>query len=72
VFTAGIIGAGFTEQKNALVGVWKQLFYLDRLSPGTQVKLGHSQSRGGFPGFELRVGGRSVSSILKLDGGNPS
>ena len=71
-FTAGIIGAGFTEQKNARVGVWKQLFYLDRLAPGTQVKLGHSQSRGGFRGFELRVGGRPVSSILKLDGGNPS
>jgi hypothetical protein len=66
-FTASIIDAGFTEQKNALVGIWRQLFYLGQLPAGTQVKLGYSQGRGGFRGFELRVGGKSVSSILKLD-----
>lgn len=66
-FTAGIINAGFTEQKNALVGVWKLLFHLDRLAAGTQVKLGHSQSRGGFRGFDLRVEGKSIASLLKID-----
>lgn len=63
-FTGGIINGGYTEQKNALTAVWKQLFLLHQLPPGTQVKLGRGQSRGNPFAFELRVGGKNVASLL--------
>jgi len=63
-FTAGIIRSGYTEQKNALTAVWSQLFRLHQLPPGTQVKLGRSQSRGNLSSFDLRVGGRHIGSLL--------
>lgn len=33
VFTPGIISKGFVTQKNAVAGVWEQLFQLHRLAP---------------------------------------
>ena len=63
-FTGGIIRAGYTEQTQALTAVWPQLFQLHRLPPGTQVKLGQAQRRGNVSGYDLRVGGRSLTAIL--------
>jgi hypothetical protein len=64
VFTPGIISKGFVTQKNAIAGVWEQLFELHRLPPGTQVKLGESRHKGGVIGFELRVNQRSLATVL--------
>jgi len=67
-FTGGIIRCGYTEQKQALTAVWRWLFQLHRLPPGTQVKLGQIQRKGNVSGYELRVGGKSVSALLsRLD-----
>lgn len=65
VFTSGLIQKGFLAQKNALVGVWEQLFYLKHLPPGTQVKLGESRKRGQIDGYDLRVGGTSLAAALE-------
>jgi hypothetical protein len=65
VFTGGIIGGGYAVQKQALAAVWPQLFLLHRLPPGTQVKLGQVQRKGNVAGYELRVGGRSLSAVLR-------
>ncbi len=62
--TAALINAGFTAHKNALVAVWPQLFFLSRLPPGTQVKLGFRHLVGAPPAYELRVAGKSLASAL--------
>ena len=63
--TANLIHAGFTTYKNALVAVWPQLFLLHRLPPGTCVKLGMGRLRGDIPCFELRIKGKSLTSVLE-------
>jgi len=65
VFTSGIIKKGFVTQKNAIAGVWEQLFHLHRLPPGTQVKLGESSQKGDVIGFELRVNQKSLAAVLR-------
>ena len=65
VFTAGIINKGFVTQKNAIAGVWEQLFQLHRLPPGSQVKLGESSQKGDVTGFELRVNQKSLMTVLR-------
>ena len=65
VFTAGIINKGFIAQKNAIAGVWEQLFHLHRLRLGSQVKLGESSQKGDITGFELRVNQKSLMTILR-------
>ena len=55
---------GYTKQKSALVAVWAQLLELSRLPPGTQVKLGLVTLKGGVEKFELRVAGKSLSTVL--------
>jgi PIN like domain len=65
VFTPGIISKGFITQKNAIAGVWEQLFHLHRLPPGTQVKLGESSQKGDVTGFELRVIQKSLATVLR-------
>lgn len=70
LFTSGIIQKGFLTQKNALAGVWEKLFLLHRLPPGSQVKLGEASSKGNVSGFDLRLSGRTIQSVLKeLEGG---
>jgi hypothetical protein len=64
VFTPGIISKGFVTQKNAIAGVWEQLFHLHRLPPGTQVKLGESSQKGSVTSFELRVNQKSLVTVL--------
>jgi len=65
VFTPGIIRKGFITQKNAIAGIWEQLFHLHRLPPGTQVKLGEASQRGDVIGFELRVNQKSLAAVLR-------
>lgn len=65
VFTAGIISKGFITQKNAIAGVWEQLFHLHRLPRGSQVKLGESSQKGDVIGFELRVNQKSLMTVLR-------
>jgi len=65
VFTSGIISKGFVTQKNAVAGVWEQLFQLHRLPPGTQVKLGETSQKGDVTGFELRVNQKSLITVLR-------
>ena len=65
VFTAGIISKGFVTQKNAIAGVWEQLFQLHCLPPGSQVKLGESSQKGNLTGFELRVNQKSLMTALR-------
>jgi hypothetical protein len=67
-FTQGLLRQGFTAQKNALVGVWPELFLLYRIPPGTQVKLGAHQGRGGVEKFALRIAnGKSFRTLLPAD-----
>lgn len=65
VFTPGMISKGFVTQKNAIAGVWEQLFHLHRLPSGTQVKLGESSQKGDVTGFELRVNQKSLATVLR-------
>ena len=65
VFTGGIIQKGFLTQKNAITGVWEQLFHLHRLPSGSQVKLGEVTRKGEPAGFALRVNGKSLAAILR-------
>jgi hypothetical protein len=65
VFTSRIISKGFVTQKNAVAGVWEQLFQLHRLPPGTQVKLGETNQKGDVTGFELRVNQKSLITVLR-------
>ncbi len=65
VFTAGIISKGFVTQKNAIAGVWEQLFHLHRLPPGSQVKLGETNRKGDISGFELRMNQYSLMTVLR-------
>lgn len=65
VLTGGIIRAGYTQQKQSLAAVWTWLFRLHRLPPGTQVKLGRVQRKGNIAGYELRIGGKTISSVLR-------
>jgi hypothetical protein len=63
--TPGLLKAGYSRQKTAIVAVWTQLVkQVPRLPKGTHVKLGMRSYRGGVERFELRVEGRSLSSIL--------
>jgi hypothetical protein len=59
-----IINAGYSVHKNALVSVWEQLSELYKLPPGTQVKLCIGTMKGDVKRFELRVGGKLLSSVL--------
>jgi hypothetical protein len=64
-FTATLINAGYTKQKSAIASVWMQIIeQVPRLPRGTRVKLGLRSLRGGEERFELRVGQRSLSTML--------
>jgi hypothetical protein len=69
VFTPGIISKGFASQKNAIAGIWEQLFHLHRLPPGSQVRLGESSQKGDVSSFELRVNQKALATVLR--GMNP-
>jgi PIN like domain len=57
--------SGYSKQKDAIVTVWDQLIkQVPLLAKGTQVKLRIKVYRNGVERFELRVGGKSLSSIL--------
>jgi hypothetical protein len=63
--TPGLIRSGYSRQKTAIVAVWTQLVkQVPRLPKGTHVKLGMRVYKGGVERFELRVGGKSLSSLL--------
>jgi hypothetical protein len=62
--TPGLIKAGVAEHRNALKAVWDQLSQLHLLPPGTKVRLGYNDLKGGVRTYVLRVGKRLLSSVL--------
>lgn len=57
VMTAGLINAGYAEQKKALMAVWDDLLKLHTLPPGTGVRLGFDDTK---KGYALRIRQRKV------------
>jgi len=49
VFSSTLLRKGATAQKNAIIHVWEQIFFLDKYPPGTQVKLGEKGGKEGAP-----------------------
>ncbi|PYL16278.1 MAG: hypothetical protein DMF46_03525 [Verrucomicrobia bacterium] len=64
VMTPSLINAGYTEQKNALTAVWGQLLKLHGLPPGTKVRLGFEDLKKAIRTYALKIGGKSLSSML--------
>jgi hypothetical protein len=64
VMTPGLINAGVGEHWNALMAVWDQLLKLHLLPPGTKVRLGYEDLESGIRTYVLRVGKKTLSSVL--------
>ena len=62
--TSGLIARGYEVYKAAVLAVWPQLFDLHRLQGGTKVKLGFVHTRDSQTAFALRIGTRSLASVL--------
>lgn len=63
--SAAIINGGYSKQKAALLAVWSGLQQLHRVPPGSHVRLVITNTKGGVERFELRIGGRPLSTSLR-------